>query len=125
MNGTTSREYFRPKNTRLTKIEEEVLIRDILQLDSQGLSPSLELVRDMASTICKARGSQGVGTRWPYSFVQRTPELQMKFTRTYECRRKLSEDPKMITAWFNLLRNMIISRGIQPEDIWNYDETGF
>jgi transposase-like protein len=58
------REHFTPTNKKLSKTEEEVLIKDILKLDSQGLSPSLSLVRDIADTISKARGGQGVEIKW-------------------------------------------------------------
>ncbi|KXL45342.1 hypothetical protein M433DRAFT_8716 [Acidomyces richmondensis BFW] len=38
---------------RLTKTEEKVLLQDILQLDSQGLLPTLAIIRDKALAICK------------------------------------------------------------------------
>ncbi|MGK7310588.1 hypothetical protein ACSRA6_22835, partial [Salmonella enterica] len=37
----------------------------------------------------------------------------------------LCEDPKKIGEWFQLVKNMIAKYGIQPEDIYNFDETGF
>jgi hypothetical protein len=64
MQGRSSREDYTLGNKNLSKIEEEVLIKDILKLDAQGLSPSLSLVRDMADTISKARGGPGVGIKW-------------------------------------------------------------
>ena len=35
------------------------------------------------------------------------------------------EDPELIGAWFRLISNTIQKYGIQEEDIYNFDETGF
>jgi len=64
ISSAPSREDYRPINMRLSKTEERVLLKDILQLDSQGLSPSLKIIKDKASAICKARGAQAVGINW-------------------------------------------------------------
>jgi len=60
INSGTSREDYTTTNKRLSDIEEEVIVQDILKLDAQGLSPSISLVKEMADTICKARGTQPV-----------------------------------------------------------------
>jgi hypothetical protein len=36
-----------------------------------------------------------------------------------------AEDRQLIKQWFHELENLIIDYGIVPEDIWNFDETGF
>jgi hypothetical protein len=51
------REQFTPPNRRMTVIEEEVLIRDILKLDAQGLSLTLSLIREIVDVICKVRNA--------------------------------------------------------------------
>jgi hypothetical protein len=125
INGGTSREDYTPTNKRLSLIEEEVIVKNILKLDAQGLSPSISLVKEMADTICKARGAQPVGVNWPNTFIKRTPRLQVKLGRAYECQRKLCEDPQVIKGWFELVKNTINKYGIIPEDIYNFDEAGF
>jgi hypothetical protein len=35
------------------------------------------------------------------------------------------EDPKVIRAWFDRIQRAICSFGIDQDDIWNFDETGF
>jgi len=125
INGGTSREDYIPTNKKLSLIEEEVIIENVLKLDSQGLSPSISLVREMADSICKARGALPVGVNWPNNFIKRTPRLQVKLGRTYECQRKLCEDPQIIGAWFELVKNTINKYGILLEDIYNFDEAGF
>ena len=51
--------------------------------------------------------------------------MKTKFNRPYDYQRALNEDPTMISGWFRLLRNMIAKYGIQIEDFYNFDETGF
>ena len=53
------------------------------------------------------------------------PFLKTKFSRLYNYQRALYEDPTVISDWFALLRNIIIKYGIQPEDLYNFDETNF
>ena len=62
---------------------------------------------------------------WLNTFIKRTLRLQVKLRRTYECQRKLYEDPQIIRAWFELVRNTINKYGITLEDIYNFDEAGF
>ena len=71
MKGGIARGDYTVKNTRLSAIEEEVIVKNIERLDAQGLSPSVTMVKDMADSICKARGVQPVGTSWPYLFISR------------------------------------------------------
>ena len=86
--GRPSREDYVPTNKKLLGAKEDVLVRDILNLDSQGLSPSLSLIRDMADTISKARGGSGVGIKWAQRFIKRTPALEVKLGGTYKCQRE-------------------------------------
>ena len=53
------------------------------------------------------------------------PSLKTKFSRLYNYQRALYEDPTVISGWFALLRNIIIKYNIQPEDLYNFDETNF
>lgn len=125
INGGTSREDYTPTGKRLSYIEEEVIVQNILKLDTQGLSPTVSLVKEMADSICKARDAPPVGVNWATTFIKRTPALKVKLGRTYECQRRLCEDPQIIGAWFELVRNTINKYGILPQDIYNFDETGF
>jgi len=125
IHGGTAREDYTPTNKKLSCTEEEVLVTAILKLDAQGLSPTISLVREMADTICRARGVLGVGVKWANNFVRRTPVLDIKLGRTYECQRRLCEDPKIIRGWFALVKSTINKYGILLEDTYNFDETGF
>ena len=69
-------------STKLSKTEEEALVQCITEFDSQGLAPNLELVRENATAICKARGASGVGVNWAYNFVKRTPAIEVRLRGT-------------------------------------------
>lgn len=114
-----------PKSRNLTPLEEEVIVRETLYLDSRGFPPRLRHVEDMANQLRTVRGASRVGKNWTSTFVKRQPELRTRFTRGYDYQRAQCEDPTIIQGWFDLVRNMVAKHGIQEEDIWNFDETGF
>ena len=59
----TAREDYTLTNKKLSCTEEEVLVTAILKLDAQGLSPTISLIREIANTICIARGVPRVGVK--------------------------------------------------------------
>jgi RecB family endonuclease NucS len=46
-------------------------------------------------------------------------------TRSLNYRRALSEDPKLIKEWFDVISNTKAKYRICDDDIYNFDETGF
>jgi len=50
----------RPNCYKLTDLEEEVLIRYILDLDSRGFAPQLNSIEDIANLLLKSRGRDPV-----------------------------------------------------------------
>jgi len=125
MTGLTARNETRPNRQKLSELEEGVLIRYILDLDSRGFAPRLAGVEDMANYILESRGGDRVGKLWAYRFVQRRPELKTRFNRVYDFQRALCEDPELIGAWFQLVQNMRAKYGVVDGDFYNFDETGF
>ena len=120
---------YRPETTanglKLTELEEEVVCRNILELDSRGFAPRLASVEDMANFILESRGGKRVGTRWAQRFVARRPELKTRFNRVYDFQRALYEDPELISAWFRLVENIRAKYGVLDCDFYNFDKTGF
>ena len=94
--GKVSRRDCTPNSMKLLKTEEEVIIQHILDLDSRGFPPRLAAVKDMADSLLAARHQDPVGINWASTFVQRTPELKVKFNQKYKYKRALCEDPKVI-----------------------------
>ena len=63
MNGTRARQDTRPNSTRLTELEENVIVTYIMDLDSRGFAPRMPDVEDMANVILAVRNASRVGTR--------------------------------------------------------------
>ena len=97
-------------------------------MDSRGAAPRPSTVREMADLLLAARGSTpvtSVGENWVTKFVKRHPNLSSRFSKRYNFERAQCEDPKIIRDWFSLVQKTILSYGIDPDDIYNFDETGF
>jgi hypothetical protein len=69
--------------------------------------------------------SKAIGKNWVTEFTKRRPEIKSRFARKINHKRIICEDPKIITSWFNELRETQDQWGIQDEDIYNFNETGF
>jgi hypothetical protein len=79
----------------------------------------------MANRLLADRDAPRVGPRWASNFVKRQPELRTRSFRRLDYQRAKCEDPAVIQAWFDLVRNIIAKYGIVESDIYNFDETGF
>lgn len=126
--GQTSRVDKRLPGHKLTQYEEDSLVEWILSMDSRGAAPRPATVGEMANILLAARGIPSpptVGVNWPSNFVKRRDELRTCFSRRYDYQRTLNEDPKSLRAWFATVQRIVDKNGIQLEDIYNFDETGF
>ena len=63
MNGKRARQDTRSSSTRLTELEENVIVTYIIDLDSRGFAPRIPDVEDMANVILVARHASRVRTR--------------------------------------------------------------
>ena len=128
LSGRTERASLRANSHKLTEIEEKSVENWILSLDNRGAAPRPSTVRETANLLLAARKTTpvlSVGEKWVYNFVQRHPNLSSRFSRRYNYERAKCEDPKIIHEWFNLVQKTILQYGIDPDDIYNFDETGF
>ena len=66
INGRTSLCESRPAITNLTILEEEVIVQNLLDMDSRGFVPWLASVEDMANYILKSRGGKRVSKLWAH-----------------------------------------------------------
>ena len=128
LHGTPFRSETRANSRKLTEIEEESLQKWILSMDSRGAAPRPATVREIANLLLMRRGStpvQTVGENWVSNYIKRHPELSTRFSRRYNYERAKCEDPRIIHEWFNCVQHTILQYGIDPDDIYNFDETGF
>ena len=129
INGTLPQPVTNARKRKLQPLEEESLVKWILDLDRRGFPPQIIDVRRMADTLLAARGQnpppQPVGKCWVSRFINTQPELQTKWNRKFHSQRAKCEDPVIINAWFKRVEETRQSYGIADEDIYNFDETGF
>jgi hypothetical protein len=85
--GQPSRRDTTTKSRKLTDIEESVLLKHILDLDSRSFPPRLSGVEDMANRLLAERDAPKVGKLWASNFVKRHPEIKTRFYRRYDYRR--------------------------------------
>jgi hypothetical protein len=55
--GTLARRDCQPNLKKLTQLEEEVVVKYILDLDLRGFAPTYAAVRDMANSLLAARSA--------------------------------------------------------------------
>ena len=125
LRGRATRRDGQTPNRKLTASEEQALIDRIIELDNHGYSPPLPYVRQMANRLLQQRlpGSV-VGPNWLTRFLKRH-KLIAKYLRKYDYQRAKCEDLEVINQWFEQIQATITQYGIAPEDIYNFDESGF
>ncbi|EGU85277.1 hypothetical protein FOXB_04208 [Fusarium oxysporum f. sp. conglutinans Fo5176] len=124
-NGRQSQRDYAPQSRKLSDLEEQILLRFILEQISRGFLPQIRIIEEMANRLLADRDASPVGKRWAINFIKRQPELKSCYNRRYDYQRAQCEDPTIIRNWFRLVENTIAKYGIRSDDIWNFDETGF
>jgi hypothetical protein len=110
----------RANGHKLTAIEEESLVKILLDADKRGFSIRLEFLRGMAQILLHKRiqdPTAVLGINWPYSFTKRRPELRTRYNRRISYQRAKQEDPKVIKQWFKTVCEVIQEHGIYKDDI--------
>jgi hypothetical protein len=111
-----------------SEIDERSLQKWNLSMDSREAALRPISVREMADLLPHQRGTTpivSVGQNWVAHFMKRHPLLSFPSSKMYNHGREKCEDPKIIGEWFNLVQKTILQFGIDPEDIYNFDETAF
>jgi len=123
--GISARRDTTPNSRRLTDSEEKAIVQYILELIARSFPPRLCGVEDMANYLLRVRDAPPVGKLWAHNFVKRQPELRTRYSRRYDYQRAKCEDPRIISEWFTLVRNVKAKYSIMDDDIYNFDEVGF
>jgi len=110
---------------KLTALKEEVVVREVFDLDSRGFPPRIHNIEDITNRLLTTYNTTYIGPHWASNFVKRQPELRTRWNRPYDYQKVQYEDLEIIGAWFRLFQNMVVKYSIMESDIWNFDETGF
>jgi hypothetical protein len=126
--GILPRSETRPKSSKLTVAEEELLLQRILHQAAQGFPLQQADVQESANLILKSRqpeNPQQVGKNWTRNFINRHVQIKSIYNRKFDYQRACCEDSKAIRAWFQLVQDTVSKYGVTEADIYNFDETGF
>lgn len=66
-----------------------------------------------------------IGEKWLKCWLDRHPEYRIRRRKSLDIERLLAQDKKLIQEWFSRYQAIIDQYGIQPEDLYDFDETGF
>src|ERR1700712_684715 len=110
---------------RFNNLQEDAIVRRILEESTRGFAPTKAGVGAMADKLLHERGSKPVGKNWVDNFAKRTPELRTRWSRPYDHHRAACQDPAVIQRWFDLVKATKEKWGVLDNDIYNFDETGF
>jgi hypothetical protein len=119
MKGVTSWSGTRAIGHKFTQLEEESIKDWLISMDHRGAALTIAMLRDMAILLLENRGDHAPQT------VKRHPELSSRFSRKYDYKRALMEDPNIIIEWFKLVEKTIAQYGITSDDIYNFNASGF
>ena len=116
-----------PPWSRLSGAEEKALCHYLDRLNSMGLAVRYPLVLAAANSILRTNNPESppqVDITWARRFIQRY-KYHVLPQKVFDASRGAAEDADIVRSWFQSLESVITRNGIQREDIYNMDETGF
>jgi len=114
---------------KLTPTEENALRSWVFSLERRGVPLRPSILGEMANILLAERdltkSPKKIGVNWVSSFLNRQPDIKVKFARRLTYSRALCEDLVIIDGFFERLLQHKQEYRIADEDIYNFDETGF
>ena len=120
--------FARPSHSqRFDSAQEKALCSWIEYNDGLGLSLKRPQILRAATSILRLSDASAppLGEKWLKRWLERHPQYRIRRRKSLDIERKRAHDVNLIREWFTRLRAAIDSHGIQPSDIYNFDETGF
>jgi hypothetical protein len=120
-------------NKRLSEDEELVVCLYLDRLEAIGTAARKQMITGCANDILRRGFTPSesdteppkVGLHWTRRFLERHPEFKVRKQRNIDSNRKNAHDPESFEDWFRRYKALVDEKGIQPGDIYNFDETGF
>ena len=129
LNSRKSRREANVNRQALTPMEEYALVKWIERAASVGHPIRHSFLREMAEEIRKKRvENEGqiispLGKEWVTRFLRHNRQLQSRISKTIErARKEVSKEE--VLAWFAAFQEAIAKDNVQPENVYNMDETG-
>ena len=142
--GCPTRTQARQSQQNLSPAQESALLKWIKQLTIGGYSPTHLLLREIAEEVrsnrsrnlddaCDAspsgtleiRPPLPLGREWVLRFIKRHPHLQVVLGRRIDSVRMDGATKPVVSAWFDAYELTLLTEGIEPQNTYNMDESGF
>jgi 4-hydroxybenzoate polyprenyltransferase len=121
-NGAQPHRHAHEGAQRLTPVQEEHLVKWILQQEALGYAPTHAQVRAIATAVLKREGDhKNLGKKWTTHFVQRNQAIKSKLGRRTSWERINEATPENIRRLFNMYETV---SWIPPRHRYNADEGG-
>ena len=136
LNGRAARNQAHESLMHLTINEEKELVYWIITLTRRGYAPQYKTVRELAEIIRNERvrsindevqlvNYDTFGKAWVSRFMSRHPQLARARRKLIEAARVKDVSVERLAKWFEDLRSIINEYKIEPENLYNMDESGF
>ncbi|KAI8710801.1 HTH CENPB-type domain-containing protein [Fusarium sp. LHS14.1] len=113
----------RGAHLRISKSQEDTLLRWVLRQESLGYAPSHSQLRACVEAILQQQGdNKPLGKHWTTRFVKRHPQLSTKLGKRQEAARFDGFTSKAVNWYFDIRENEY--GWIKPENTVNVDEGG-
>lgn len=114
-------------NNVLNESQEKSLLHWIELLNSVYTPPTALDIEGAANRILKYCGSNHtVSKMYGYQFIQRLPpHITLRTQNPMEKSRIEAESYGELVHWYEVFGNFLESHQIQPNELYNWDETGF
>ncbi|RYC77667.1 hypothetical protein BFJ63_vAg19460, partial [Fusarium oxysporum f. sp. narcissi] len=123
LSGQASRNERIQAHQRISKSQEETLLRWVLRQESLGYALSHSQLRACVEAILKQQGdNKPLGKHWTTRFIKRHLQLSTKLGKRQEAARFDGFTPKAVNWYFDIRENEY--GWIKPENTVNVDEGG-
>jgi hypothetical protein len=123
LSGHASRNERIQAHQRISKAQEETLVRWVLRQESLGYALSHSQLRACVEAILQQQGdNKPLGKHWTTRFVKRHQQLSTKLGKRQEAARFDGFTPRSVNWYFDIRENEY--GWIKPENTVNVDEGG-
>ena len=120
----------KPTNYRLNDAQDLALERYLDAINAIGFGIHHRMIAQQAYALLQEsyigldESPTPLGHNWARRWLQRHPKYRRVRSKPMEVQRMLAQQPDALRHWFEQLQATIEKLGVQPNDMYNMDETG-
>ena len=126
LRGRKSKTEIDHKSQRFTVQEQKSIIQWINDLQRQHRSLNHAELRGLLENLLQKKGDfRPLGEHYITRFIRHHSELKSGFSRAMDVKRMTALDPDIVETFFAEFERLKTTYGVEMNDIYNMDETGF